>query len=93
MNSTRLNSADRYRRRKEVITLDDSRIIDLYFERDERAIEATDSKYGRLLRLVAFNILHSEEDSEECVDDTYIKAWGVMPPRLPYHLSTQGASF
>lgn len=65
------------------MTLDDSKIIDMYFDRDEKAIEATDSKYGKLLRRIAFNILHSDTDSEECVDDTYVKAWGAMPPERP----------
>ena len=68
------------------MTLDDNVIIDLYFERDEKAIEATDAKYGKLLRQIAFNILHSDPDSEECVDDTYVKAWGAMPPERPSFL-------
>jgi RNA polymerase sigma-70 factor (ECF subfamily) len=67
--------------------MDDSRIIELYFARDERAIEATDAKYGKLLYRVAYNILYSNEDSEECVNDTYMKAWGAMPPEKPNILS------
>ena len=67
--------------------MDDSRIIELYFKREERAIEATDTKYGKLLRHVSYTILHSSEDSEECVNDTYMKAWGAMPPERPTYLS------
>lgn len=47
--------------------MDDSRIIDLYFSREERAIEETRVKYGKLLNHIAYGILHSQEDSEECV--------------------------
>lgn len=67
--------------------MDDNRIIDLYFTRDERAIEMTDAKYGKLLNHVAYTILHSDPDSEECVNDTYMKAWGAMPPERPNILS------
>ena len=67
--------------------MDDNRIIDLYFSREERAIEETRAKYGKLLHHVAFCILHSAYDSEECVDDTYMKAWQVMPPERPSFLS------
>ena len=67
--------------------MDDKRIIDLYFQRDERAIDETNVKYGKLLRHIAYNILHSFEDSEECVDDTYMRAWQAMPPQRPGILS------
>lgn len=67
--------------------MDDSKIIELYFERNERAIEYTEAKYNRLLNHVAFSILHSAEDSEECVNDTYMKAWESMPPERPTYLS------
>ena len=67
--------------------MDDSKIIDLYFMRDERAIKATDAKYGRLLKHISYTILHSEPDAEECVNDTYMKAWGAMPPDKPNILS------
>lgn len=63
--------------------MDDNKIIDLYFERNEAAIHETDIKYGRLLRHIAFNILHSSHDSEECVDDTYMKTWQAIPPERP----------
>ena len=67
--------------------MDDSKIIDLYFERSERAIEYTRSKYSRLLNYIAFSILHNGPDAEECVDDTYMKAWQAMPPQRPTYLS------
>ena len=67
--------------------MDDNRIIDLYFAREERAIEQTSAKYGKLLLHVSYTILHSSFDAEECVDDTYVKAWGSMPPERPNHLS------
>ena len=67
--------------------MDDNRIIDLYFLRDERAIERTEEKYGKLLNHIAYNILHDAEDSEECVNDTYMRAWQAMPPQRPSYLS------
>ena len=67
--------------------MDDNRIIDLYFARDERAVEHTRAKYGKLLHYVAFRILHNSFESEECVDDTYMKAWQSMPPERPSYLS------
>ena len=67
--------------------MDDNRIIDLYFTRDERAIEHTRAKYDKLLYHVSYKILHSNPDAEECVDDTYMKAWGTMPPERPNILS------
>ncbi|MBQ8263623.1 MAG: sigma-70 family RNA polymerase sigma factor [Oscillospiraceae bacterium] len=65
----------------------DARIIELYFERDERAISETDRKYGPYCRSIAYNILFSKEDSEECVNDTYLRAWTSMPPQRPNILS------
>lgn len=64
-------------------TLTDEEIIELYFARDEDAIRATAAKYGRYLYTVALGIVHSHEDSEECVSDTYLGAWNSMPPERP----------
>ena len=61
----------------------DETIVDLYWERDERAIEETDRKYGAYLMTIAHRILHSREDSEECLNDTYLKAWNSIPPARP----------
>ncbi len=67
--------------------MEDNQIVDLYFKRDEQAITVTRDKYGRLLRSVSYGILKSHEDSEECENDTYLKAWNVMPPQRPSILS------
>ena len=65
----------------------DARIIELYHLREERAISETDKKYGPYCRSIAYNILYSREDSEECVNDTYLSAWEAMPPERPNILS------
>ena len=54
--------------------MDDQKIIELYFARSEDAIRETDAKYGRYCHSVAYNVLHSHEDAEEGVNDTYIRA-------------------
>lgn len=63
--------------------MDDRQIIDLYFERSESAIKETEAKYGKLCMSIARNILGSEADTEECVNDTYLSVWNMMPPRRP----------
>lgn len=63
--------------------MDDSAIIDLYFARSEKAIQETGVKYGNYLHTIAGNILHTQEDSEETVNDTYLAAWNAMPPTRP----------
>ncbi len=63
--------------------MDDEQIISLYFDRDERAIAETKSKYGRYCFRIAYNILKSNEDSEEVVSDTYVGAWNAIPPHRP----------
>ncbi len=63
--------------------MEDSAIVDLYWERSERAIDETDRKYGRYCGAIAFNILKNREDSDECVSDTYLKAWYAMPQERP----------
>lgn len=67
--------------------MDDMQIIELYNARQETAISETNTKYGRLLHRIAFNILSNSWDSEEIVNDTYIKAWNVIPPEKPNSLS------
>lgn len=66
--------------------MEDIQIIDLYWQRDESAIAETDTKYGRFCQKLAMNILHSFQDSEECVSDTYGKCWDTMPPQRPMSL-------
>lgn len=68
--------------------MDDRQIVDLYFERSETAISETAQKYGRYCRYIALNILHNDEDSEECVNDTYLRAWNSIPPHRPSVLKT-----
>ena len=63
--------------------MEDLQIIDLYFARDEQAIRETDAKYGRLCHSIAFNILDDQQDSEECVNDTYMGLWNTIPPVRP----------
>ena len=63
-------------------------IIKLYFERSEKAISETAEKYGRYLMYIAKNILSSHQDSEECVSETYLKAWNTIPPEVPQKLRT-----
>lgn len=66
--------------------MEDAKIIELYFARQENAIQETESKYGAYLNRVAYNILRSIDDTEEIVDDTYIAAWNAIPPSRPNSL-------
>ncbi len=67
--------------------MQDEAIVELYWQRDERAINETEMKYGKYLLKIAENILLNREDSQECVNDTYLKAWNLMPPNRPGVLS------
>ena len=67
--------------------MEDEKIIDLYWERSERAIAETERKYGAYCRSIATHILYNQEDSEECVNDTYLRAWNAMPKERPAILS------
>lgn len=66
--------------------LEDSEIIELYFDRDERAIASSQDKYGAYCFVIANNILANAEDSEECVNDVWVTSWGLMPPERPTRL-------
>lgn len=68
--------------------MDDSKIVDLYWDRKEQAIEETQKKYGSYCYKIAYNILSSKEDAEESVSDTYMTAWNTIPPRRPSVLAT-----
>lgn len=68
--------------------MDDQKIINLYWSRDERAISETRSKYGNYCTAISMNILANHEDAEECVNDTWLHAWNAMPPQRPNRLST-----
>jgi RNA polymerase sigma-70 factor (ECF subfamily) len=65
----------------------DERIVELYWDRDESAVAETQSKYGRYLTKIAYNILTDMEDSLEAVNDTYMSAWKAIPPHRPSVLS------
>ena len=67
--------------------MEDSKIIELYFARDESAIEETKASYGRLLYSVAYGILDDRLDSEECESDTYVRTWESIPPTRPTYFS------
>ena len=68
--------------------MEDEKIVMLYWERNENAIRETDLKYGKYCYAVAYNILHSREDSDECVNDTWSGAWNAMPPEKPTKLQS-----
>ena len=63
--------------------MQDEEIIQLYFKRDESAIAMTEKAYGKYCFSVAENILHNPQDSEECVSDTWLRAWQSIPPQKP----------
>ena len=65
--------------------MEDEKIIELFWNRKEDAIWETDNAYGRRLYGLANNILRSFQDSEECVNDTYLRTWEAIPPRRPGH--------
>jgi len=65
--------------------MEDSRIIELYFARNEEAIKQTDDTYGRRLFVLADNIVRNDQDAEESVSDTYLRAWESIPPHRPRH--------
>ena len=63
--------------------MEDSLILDLFWNRSESAIQETAKKYGRYCHAIANNILRNNEDAEECVNDTYLTVWGIIPPQRP----------
>ena len=67
--------------------MDDSKIIELFWERSERALEEISGKYGGYCRTIAWNILGSHQDTEECLNDTWLAAWDSIPPQKPRRLS------
>ena len=68
--------------------MEDSAIVELYWQRADEAIPETERKYGRYCRRIAYNITASREDAEECVNDTWLGAWNAMPDKRPSVLST-----
>ena len=67
--------------------MEDSKIVELYFDRNETAIQASQEKYGPYCLAVAQNILADQGAAEECVNDTWLRAWDAMPPHRPPPLS------
>jgi RNA polymerase sigma-70 factor (ECF subfamily) len=65
----------------------DSEIIELYWKRDETAINKSAKHYGAYCYSIAYNILRNKEDSDECVNDTWLKSWNAIPPQYPNKLS------
>lgn len=63
--------------------MDDSKIIELFYERSEQAIVELSKKYGDTCHKIAFNILKNDLDAQECVNDTYLGAWNTIPPQRP----------
>lgn len=63
--------------------MDDRQIIELYFDRDEKAIAETSQKYGIYCFTIANGILQSDQDAEECVNDTWLRTWNSIPPQKP----------
>jgi len=66
--------------------MEDQKIVDLYWSRNENAITESDRKYGRMLKSLSYSLLSSYEDAEECVNDTYLDAWQAMPTARPEYL-------
>ena len=67
--------------------MEDNSIIQLYLDRNESAITETDRKYKEYLFRISYNILSHSEDSLECINDTYFRAWNSIPPQIPHKLS------
>lgn len=67
--------------------MEDKEIVELYWERDQSAIAQTKEKYEHFCYSIAYRILRNQMDSEECVSDTYLRAWNKMPPERPQMLS------
>ena len=69
--------------KKHIYSLSDDAIIDMYWQRNESAITATEHKYGKYLYTIAYNIINNRLDCEECLNDTYLNTWNAIPPTRP----------
>ena len=67
--------------------MQDTEIVELYWQRSDQAIPETELKYGRYCHRIAYNICQSHEDAEECVNDTWLSAWNAMPDARPSALA------
>ena len=63
--------------------IDDEKIIELFFERSEQAIQELDIKYGKICHSLSYNIVNSRRYAEECVNDAWLGAWNSIPPQRP----------
>ncbi len=63
--------------------MEDRKIVELYFKRDEQSIKETELKYGKLCYSISYHILNNHDDSNECVNDTYMGIWNAIPPARP----------
>ena len=68
--------------------MNDEHIIQLYFARDEDAIQATQDKYGPYCSAIAHNILGDPREAEECVNDAWLHCWNAIPPQRPLSLKS-----
>ena len=68
--------------------MEDSKIIDLFFERSEQAIAELEEKYGGVCHKLSYQILNNQLDAEECVNDAYLGTWNAIPPARPNPLLT-----
>ncbi len=66
--------------------MEDQKIVEQFFARNENAIRETDQKYGKLCTRIAYNILNDMYDSEDCKNDTYLTLWNRIPPSHPQNL-------
>lgn len=67
---------------------EDEKIIEMFFERSEQGIRELDTKYGKFLHKISYNIINNQQDAEECVNDAYLAAWNTIPPANPDPLLT-----
>ncbi len=68
--------------------MEDKKIVELYLTRNEEAIKETESRYGKYCYSIAYGILESREDAEECVNEAYLNTWNCIPPHRPKLLKT-----
>ena len=63
--------------------MEDRQIVELYWQRSEQAVAETDRKYGRYCEAIAYAVCSDRQDAEECVNDTWLRAWNAMPDKRP----------
>ena len=63
--------------------IEDEKIVELFFERSEQAIQELGNKYGKVCRKLSYNIVNNMQDAEECVNDAYLGVWNTIPPARP----------